>query len=143
VPGIVSWPGTVPPGQVVGTPVSSIDIFPTLAAVSGTSLPSRFIYFGADVQPVLTGKATTIPGSGMDGGREIMAYYNSGPSAFRSGRYKLVFPGWWASRTELFDLETDPYEALDIRRGRPDVFERLTNRASEVWAQAASNAVSE
>ncbi|HUL78536.1 MAG TPA: sulfatase-like hydrolase/transferase, partial [Vicinamibacteria bacterium] len=51
VPGIVSWPGTVPPGQVVGTPVSSIDIVPTVAAVSGATLPSRFIYFGADVRP--------------------------------------------------------------------------------------------
>jgi arylsulfatase A-like enzyme len=143
VPGIVSWPGTVPQGQVVGTPVSSIDIFPTLAAVSGASLPSRFTYFGADVQPVLTGRATTIPGSGVEGGREIMAYYNSGPSAFRSGRYKIVFPGWWVSRAQLFDLEADPSESQDQRTRRPDVFESLSARAEEVWAQAASNAVPE
>jgi arylsulfatase A len=143
VPGIVSWPGTVPPGQIVATPVSSIDIFPTIAAVSGTSLSSRFIYFGADVQPVLTGKATTIPGSGVGGGREIMAYYNSGPSAFRSGRYKIVYPGWWVSRAQLFDLEADPSESQDQRTGRPDVFETLAGRADQVWAQAAANAVPE
>jgi arylsulfatase A len=143
VPGIVSWPGTVPAGQVVGTPVSSIDIVPTLAAIAGASLPSRFVYFGADVQPVLTGKATTIPGSGVDGGREIMAFYGSGFAAFRSGRYKIVFPGWWVSRAQLFDLETDPFEDHDLRASRRDLFEKLSERTSEVWAQAASNAVSQ
>ncbi|XP_008585608.1 PREDICTED: arylsulfatase F [Galeopterus variegatus] len=39
VPGIVRWPAKLPAGQFIGEPTSLMDVFPTLAAVSGARLP--------------------------------------------------------------------------------------------------------
>uniref|UniRef100_G1LFK4 Arylsulfatase F n=1 Tax=Ailuropoda melanoleuca TaxID=9646 RepID=G1LFK4_AILME len=36
VPGLVRWPGRLPAGKVIEEPTSLMDMFPTLAAVSGT-----------------------------------------------------------------------------------------------------------
>jgi arylsulfatase A len=142
VPGIVNWPGGIPARQVTDMPVSAIDILPTLSAIAGASLPSRFIYYGANIQNVLAGRATSVPGVGFGGGREILAYVGNNPAAFRSGRYKLVFPGYWIQDSQLFDLQTDAVESRDIRKLQPDLFQTLSARASAIHVEAAGNVVS-
>ena len=39
VPGLIRWSGRLPAGKVIEEPTSLMDIFPTLAAVSGSSVP--------------------------------------------------------------------------------------------------------
>ncbi|VFV40992.1 arylsulfatase f [Lynx pardinus] len=55
VPGLVRWPGRLPAGKVIEEPTSMMDIFPTLAAVSGSTVPQDRVIDGQDLMPLLQG----------------------------------------------------------------------------------------
>jgi arylsulfatase A-like enzyme len=61
IPYIVSWPGHLPAGRVDHRPVSSLDIFPTAAALAHASLPTDRVYDGVNLVPFLDGKNNGIP----------------------------------------------------------------------------------
>lgn len=85
VPFLARWPGHVPAARVSDSPVTSIDLLPTLARLCQTDLPSKPID-GVDRLPVLLGQ------QGAEG-RPPSAYYSGGElQAVRSGRWKLHFP---------------------------------------------------
>jgi arylsulfatase A-like enzyme len=121
--------------------VSALDIVPTLGAAAGASLPPRFTYFGANILPLLRGQVRNIPGPGLDGGREVAAFVGPNPGAFRSGRYKIVWPGWWANSAELYDLSTDPTETTNLRRTQPVLFDTVAARSDAVVSEAIQNAI--
>ena len=43
VPGIISWPAHIQESRIIDTPISLVDILPTLCEVSGASLPDKKI----------------------------------------------------------------------------------------------------
>lgn len=143
VPAIVSWPAAIPGRQVQDGLVSALDIVPTLGAAGGAVLPSRFVYFGGDVMPLLRGQAKTVGGPGVNGGRELISFVGANKGAFRSGRYKIVWPGWWANDAELYDLVDDPYETKNIRRSQPSLFDTVAVRCDVVLSDALANAIRE
>ena len=53
VPFVLSWPGTLPAGELYDFPVSALDIFPTAVATAGLEPPSDLD--GVDLVPFLTG----------------------------------------------------------------------------------------
>uniref|UniRef100_A0A8C3W3W2 Arylsulfatase F n=1 Tax=Catagonus wagneri TaxID=51154 RepID=A0A8C3W3W2_9CETA len=55
VPGLMRWPGRLPAGKVIEEPTSLMDIFPTLAAVSGATVPQDRIIDGRNLLPLLQG----------------------------------------------------------------------------------------
>ena len=73
-----------------------------------------------------------IGGSGIDGGREIAFFGQSGAAGLRSGRWKYLRPGLWSGTTTLFDLEADPGEKKDLSRDRPDLVRQLEDRLQEL-----------
>ena len=122
VPGLFWWPGTLEPGvtQEIG---SAMDLFTTVIALVGGSVPADRPIDGVDLSPVLFG---TGPGP-----RETMAYYRMGELyAFRRGRYKVHFVtegryGLPPPRTDhdpplLYDLDEDPAERYDLAAARPE-----------------------
>ena len=122
VPGLFWWPGTLEPGvtQEIG---SAMDLFTTVIALVGGSVPADRPIDGVDLSPVLFG---TGPGP-----RETMAYYRMGELyAFRRGRYKVHFVtegryGLPPPRTDhdpplLYDLDEDPAERYDLAAERPE-----------------------
>uniref|UniRef100_G3TUY4 Arylsulfatase F n=1 Tax=Loxodonta africana TaxID=9785 RepID=G3TUY4_LOXAF len=56
VPGIFRWPAKLPAGQSIEEPTSSMDIFPTLASLSGGILPRDRVIDGRDLMPLLSGE---------------------------------------------------------------------------------------
>mmetsp|Transcript_16109 Transcript_16109/g.41007 ORF Transcript_16109/g.41007 Transcript_16109/m.41007 type:complete len:546 (+) Transcript_16109:47-1684(+) len=58
VPGIIRWPGRVPAGVVSHEIVATYDIFPTVAKLSGATLPGVALD-GVDLSQVMLGNATT------------------------------------------------------------------------------------
>lgn len=134
VPGILRWPARIRPGRVVSEPVSTVDLFPTIVALTGAVLPARH-YDGQDVSRLVTGEVERIGGKGMDGGRELVFWQEGGkPGALRSGRWKYLRPGFWNSSPTLFDLETDPGERSDLSRVRPEIASQLETRLEEILA---------
>jgi len=110
VPWLIKWPGVTKPGSVSDVPISSVDIFPTLAAATGKSVAHEID--GVDLRPVLEGKA------GLE--RESIFWHfphyrhNPGPySIIRQGNWKMI--KWWAGpKYDLFNLRDDLGETRNL-----------------------------
>lgn len=122
-PLLVRWPERVPRGTRSNAVVTSTDFFPTLLEVAGGDSPPD--NEGESILPILTRERDSTeraavywhyPHYGNQGG-------TPGSSA-RSGRYKLI-EFFESGRLELYDLETDPGEWVDLSTELPDVRSRL------------------
>ena len=107
VPFIASWPGVTPQGVGNEDLIDFSDFMPTIAEVTGATLPQNEPIDGVSFAPQLRGEQGTP--------REFMyCYYhprwgNWEPSEFvRDKRWKLYKDG------RLFDIQTDPQEKLPI-----------------------------
>ncbi len=123
VPGIFWWPDTIEPG-VVQDIGSTTDLFTTILALAGGTIPSDRPVDGLDLSPVLLGRGSSP--------RDFMAFYRRGELyAFRHRQYKAHFVtqgsyGGGPERTAhdpplLFYLGNDPGENHDVAPDRPDV----------------------
>src|SRR5438034_1706942 len=59
VPGILSWPGTIPPRQQIHELAMSMDILPTLCKAAGATLPDGYTVDGSDILPVAAAQAAS------------------------------------------------------------------------------------
>ena len=145
VPCIMKWPKVIPAGTVTGQMASTIDLFPTLAAITGTSIPVHKID-GVDIFPILKGDFECEP-------RTVFYYYYNSNSleAVRTGTWKLVLPHTYRSyigvlpRDDgkpgpyakdscgelLYDLRRDPGEQYDVKAMYPDMLLKLRKLAEE------------
>ncbi len=131
VPWIMKIPGNGLEGTVENTPISSIDIMPTMLSLAGASAYEGLD--GVDVTKYLGKK--TIPD------RPLFWHYphysNQGGdpgSVVRIGRYKLIHDFEKGSK-ELYDLEADIGETHDLASEMPDVADRLY-RALDSWRKS-------
>jgi len=144
IPLIVRFPGRMTPSMMDGEPlVSTLDIMPTLLALSGAPVPAHCE--GRD----LFGPAGGLTAQyGITEGKSH-GVYDGGSFALRDTRYQLVVldaalrtnaEDWsssqWVmfdqgspSRHELYDLESDPFELKDIAQEQPEVLKRLKDAA--------------
>jgi arylsulfatase A-like enzyme len=133
VPAVARWPGRIPPGLVVSEATSTIDLLPTLVSLAGAPLPDRH-YDGLNIAQLLTGEVDRLPGRGIDEGRELVFWYSNRALALRSGRWKYLRPGPWATRPTLYDLEADPGERNDLSFDQPEMVEQLDQRIDDIVA---------
>ncbi|XP_033754381.1 LOW QUALITY PROTEIN: steryl-sulfatase-like [Pecten maximus] len=61
MPGVIRWPGKIPPGTVVDEPTWMMDMYPTLARAMGAELPKDRLIDGKDVLPLLSQIDTRSP----------------------------------------------------------------------------------
>ena len=119
VPLIVSWPGGLPKGKRVDGLVSLADIMPSLLELLGTPEAGRCL--GESFVGLMKGKM-----KGQEESAERTAYCESLFSKFhhnycslhaiRTQRWKYIH----SNRPELFDLERDPRELVNLIDRRPD-----------------------
>ena len=118
VPTIIWSPGRFAEGAVIPELFQNMDIGPTILEIAGLTIPDS--YEAISMLPALTGKDTQVIG------REYI-YAEHGPdnvlqsinfmTAIRSRLWKLVhFSG--ESFGQLFDLETDPDELVNLWESR-------------------------
>jgi arylsulfatase A len=120
VPGIVRWPGRIAPGRVSDEIVTAMDLYPTLARLCGAVMPTDRTIDGRDIAPLWLTDATSSP-------HEAFFYYwMNDLEAVRSGRWKLHLAKRGEAMTELYDLDADRGETIDLAQTEPDVVARLT-----------------
>jgi arylsulfatase A len=145
-PTIMRMPGTIPAGIVCKEPASTMDILPTVAKLTGATLPAHKID-GKDIWPLMMG----IPGAKSP--HEAFFYYRSyALEAVRSGKWKLHLPHSYRTLAvrpggtggmpveyeqakigqALFDLENDIGEQHDVSAQHPSVVERLMVLADQM-----------
>jgi arylsulfatase len=139
----MSYPGVIAPGTVCNNLAATMDVLPTIAALTKSNLPKNKID-GVTILSLLKQEPEANP-------RDHFVYYydNNSLKAVRQGKWKLVFPhqsqtykatdmgkdgfpGKYASvpvPMALYDLSTDPGETLDVAKHNPTVVTALTSIA--------------
>lgn len=126
LPLIAWWPGTVPAGTTCDDIVSSIDLLPTLARLTGARLPEKAID-GKDFSPVLQGE------DGAAAQRESFFYYMGDRlEAVRVGDWKLFFAHREERCCELYNLREDIGETVNRYEDEPEVVRDLTAHAERM-----------
>jgi arylsulfatase A-like enzyme len=127
VPFAVQWKGAIPAGKTYENPVSSLDIFPTVLAATGTKQPEKQSTDGVDLVPFVTGKQRD------DARPHDTLYWRYGEKwAVRDGDMKLTHAE--AGPAKLFDLSQDPAESNDLSASKPDVLKQLQVEY-EAWSK--------
>ena len=124
-PGVVSWPGKLPP-SVCAAPLSVTDWMPTLCALAGATPKLDLKWDGRDILPILRGSSTS-PGSRV--------LYNKGPrqaSAVSDGEWKLIVTG---TSAELYNLADDSGEKNDLAAKHPELVRKLRAHLEEQSAK--------
>jgi arylsulfatase A-like enzyme len=115
VPFFIRYPG-IPKGKTYEKPVSSLDIFPTIAAATHTPIPSDRPYDGVDLLPYLSSDTGT---------PHTLFYWRSGYSrALCDSNWKL-YVNEKDHQTLLFDLQNDIEEYHDLSSLHPDKVKSL------------------
>jgi len=149
VPCIMRWPGVIPQGEICNRLASSIDILPTLAEITGASLPDKKID-GISILPLMLGDKTASPR------HEFLYYYQQNSlEAVQYDFWKLVLPhrgrtyrgykpgkdGWPGptgteiiNTAELYDLRRDPGEWYDVADVFPEKVKELEVLADKARA---------
>lgn len=128
VPLMISGAG-ITPGQIT-TPVSTIDVCPTLADMAGVDISEIAPWTeGTSLKPVIGGETTRGPVA-----MEYAAEASYAPLvALRDGRYK--YTRCVLDPEQLFDLETDPHERRNLADdpAHADALTRLRAMADDRW----------
>lgn len=133
-PFIVNCPGKVAAGVETDALIDFTDILPTLAELSGGTLPSNRVIDGQSFAPLLLGQAKDGPrswimsmGGGaatMKGGR-VVPKLNYDDRVLRDKRFKLWI-GTDGKPAKIFDLIADPWEERNlIESNSPEAIEAL------------------
>lgn len=118
VPFIVRWPGHIAPGTVQAQVTDFADFLPTAAELASATTPGGVD--GVSILPTLTGHGTQSQRSHF----YWEFYERRGARAVRQDRWKAVRQPWHAD-LQLFDLQADPGETIDLAGQRPEVATRL------------------
>jgi arylsulfatase len=141
VPLIMWRPGVVAKGRVCHSLVSTMDVVPTVCAMTGAAKPARPID-GIDITPLLTGAKSELD-------REVILYFdNINVQCARQGKWKVHFSRYnnvtyspapaggrkniRLKNPELYDVVADPDESYDVAAENPEVLKRLIARVDEL-----------
>ncbi|WP_108787190.1 sulfatase-like hydrolase/transferase [Erythrobacter sp. Alg231-14] len=123
VPYMMRWPAGIPAGQTIEQPVTHIDIFRTIASMTGAQLPDRKID-GVDLLPVASGR-------GPIERADDAIYWQSGTYwAVRAGDWKFQIDQH-QNKSWLFNLADDPTEQVNLVEREPEMAARLLGLLNE------------
>lgn len=154
VPCVMYWKGKIQPGTTCNKLASNIDLFPTLAEISGAPLPQRKID-GVSLLPLIKGE------KGANPRESFVYYYNKNDlEAVTDGQFKLVFPHKYVTygafvpgndgqpgqltnlqlyKAEMYDLRRDPGERYDVITQYPEEAARLMKIADRMREELGDN----
>lgn len=125
VPCIMWWPGTIPAGTISTEITTSLDIFPTFAALANSPLPTDRVYDGHDISAMLK--------AGSEGKSQYEKYFYWNKhhiEALRIGKMKLRWA--WDNKkkerkaVELYNLEEDISESQNLASQMPEKVEFMS-----------------
>ena len=145
VPCLMRGPG-IPAGTVCNELTGTIDVLPTIAAITGMALPGDKRVDGMDVSELWMGKTDESPRT------EFLHYTSRGAiEGIRQGDWKLLVKQRGRNnrvasskspppQVFLFNLETDLGEQQNVAGDHPEIVEKLKKRMEELDAEITQNA---
>ena len=140
VPGIVRWPSKIKAGTVSDEPLATIDIFPTLMALTGDANGGKLPLDGRNAVNFLLGREKASPGN------LYLFFDKEFLQTARFGKWKIHVARWNVQRyqagannqinqtlstPELFDMSVDMGESYNQAARYPDVVADLQKRITE------------
>ncbi|MAS96937.1 MAG: arylsulfatase [Verrucomicrobiales bacterium] len=147
-PFIATWKGTIDPA-VSDEVVTTIDLYSSLASLTGAEIPADAALDSADVSGALLGKENAK-------GREEFVQQDNGKGGnygFRSGNWKLQRHDSGKTRNlvvekllentpvpqfQLFNLDQDPGEEENLIESHPEIAEKMKGRLAEIIESGSS-----
>lgn len=123
VPYMMHWPAGLPAGRTVDQPVTHIDIFRTIASITGAQLPDRQID-GVDLLPIASGNGP------LKRADDAIYWQSGGYWAVRAGDWKFQIDQS-QDKSWLFNLANDPTEQVNLADQEPEVAARLMGLLNE------------
>lgn len=163
VPGLAYWPAKIKAGQVINTPVGSIDWFPSVCEMTETKLPAKIELDGQSFYSMLQGKEmarkkplqwhhyntnaknSPNPNSVMRVGQYVICGFYDPETQPKRGSWnpahiKNIKQGKIV-RFALYDITNDPQQKHDISKKEKAVFKQLKTRLEEEHQQYQKEAV--
>jgi arylsulfatase A-like enzyme len=128
VPFFLSWKGKVKPHTVYTYPVSTLDIFSTIATAIQSDLPTDRTYDGVDLVAKVNQNQPA---------HEALYWRSGRAKAIRKGDWKLVVSAI-SNQTWLYDLKNDKSETKDLKNQYTDKVKELSETLSE-WEKGLIN----
>jgi arylsulfatase A-like enzyme len=141
VPCLIRGPG-IPAGTVCSELTGTIDVLPTIAALTQTTLPPDKTIDGVDASGLWKGTVEESPR------KEFLHYTSRGDlEGIRRGNWKLLVKKprrrnakASAAQLHLFDLSKDLGEQTNLAQAQPEVVKELQARMTELDAEITKNA---
>ncbi|MEL7263710.1 MAG: arylsulfatase [Planctomycetota bacterium] len=125
----IRWTGHLRPGQTVETICSGIDLLPTLCSLCDVPTKTNHPLDGRDISALLregdTSESTDV--SRLKN-RTLFSVWK-GKTTARTNRYRLT-------AGQLFDMQVDPQQRMDLSKKRPQQLAKLQNRLDAFLQQA-------
>jgi arylsulfatase A len=154
VPLFVRWPASKWQPHVVEPIVSHIDLFPTVLDLCGVKAPAGPKVDGITLRPLLEKADSSAWPERTLFTHNPISETNKFPGAVRTQRYRLVReikgPAGGskakandASATpwQLYDMEIDPGETIDIAADQPDIVKQLSDQYDAWFADISGDAL--
>jgi arylsulfatase A-like enzyme len=139
VPMVMSWPGTIPKGQVLRQIGSHLDLLPTICGAAGVAAPKDRTMDGFDALPMAVSHAPST--------HDAIFWSSGGQLAVRRGNWKLVKDGRIFDGTPegekplagddalfLSNVDEDPGESRNLRHQNPTLADELETLAQR-WME--------
>ena len=147
VPCLMHWPGHIAPGTECKEMAGTFDLLPTIAALTGASLPANKLD-GKDISALLTGG----PDARTPHEALFIRYAGNELQTVISPQWKLLLPHSYRTlgeqpkakdgipaqyrmvklaKPELYNMATDPAESKDVSAQFPGVVEKMLALAAE------------
>lgn len=136
VPCIMYWPGIVPAGKTCSELTTAMDFLPTFARLAGADVPDDRTIDGKDIRDLMMG----IPNAKSP--YDAFYYYNmDNLEAVRSGPWKLHISRNGHPICELYNLEKDISETINVAGSYPDIVKMLMEKADLIRRDIGDMAV--
>jgi len=148
IPFILRWPERVAAGGECTETICLTDLFATFAALAGAAVPDDAGEDSFDLSPAILGRPDPPPI------RPAVVHHSiNGSFAIREGRWKLELcpgSGGWSPprpgseeiaglpRYQLYDLEADAGERVNLVERHPGMVERLRRRLADIVQRGRS-----
>lgn len=127
MPTVIRWGDQIPAGKDNAALMTTMDILPTFAKLTGVALPPERVIDGKDIYATLT-EHTESP-------HEYFFYYSkTATRAVRWGKWKYHRKG-----SLLYDLSADPGEKNNLAKQNPEIIAQLSKVIKEFQADLAKN----
>ncbi|MFC2097676.1 sulfatase [Bacteroidota bacterium] len=132
-PCIIKWPAKIPKAKVCTNVISSMDLLPTIAEITGIKLGEKNKIDGISIT-----KSLYKPETEHNSDRLLYYYSSQGIlEGVRKNEWKLLIK---KDKTELYNLNHDPSEKYNLYKKFPNIVEELGIRMTEFDKQLEQEA---